>query len=280
MTGAARVHPRDAAFGEGSAMSMSHQDKPTVIGPRPISWIAVAGFVIGIVGVLLLLVAALGVRFDWWHFRFSLLTLMKYGAFAGVGGLIVSLIGLGRSLPGGIRRGATWALVGVLLSGFALYMPASGWWKVKTLPFIHDITTDTENPPQFRAVVAEREAEGANPYVYEGPDLARKQKEGYPDLGPLIVPTPPDKTFTAALQLARDLDWTIAASEPDQGRIEGTDTTFWFGFKDDVVVRIEPTADGGSRVDMRSLSRVGRSDVGHNAERIQNYLSALRGRLS
>lgn len=261
-------------------MSMTHQDNPTVIGPRPISWIAVAGLVVGAIGVLLLLAAAIGYRFDLWHFGFSLLSLMKYAAFAGMAGFVVSLIGLGRSLPGGIRRGAVWALIGVVLSGFAFYMPASSWWKVKTLPFIHDITTDTENPPEFRAVVAEREAEEANPHVYEGPELARKQMEGYPDLTPLTVPTPPDRTFDAALEVARDMGWTIAASEPDEGRIEATDTTFWFGFKDDVVVRIEPAADGGSHIDMRSLSRVGRSDVGKNAERIRNYFSALRGRLT
>jgi uncharacterized protein (DUF1499 family) len=63
---------------------------------------------------------------------------------------------------------------------------------------------------------------------------------------------------------------------PAEGRLEATDTTFWFGFKDDVVVRVRP--DGtGSRVDVRSLSRVGRSDLGMNARRIRRFLERLRG---
>jgi uncharacterized protein (DUF1499 family) len=70
---------------------------------------------------------------------------------------------------------------------------------------------------------------------------------------------------------------------PEEGRIEGTDTTTWFGFKDDVVIRISTDGSGsgsGSRVDIRSKSRVGGSDVGANAERIRDYLAALKVRLS
>jgi len=67
----------------------------------------------------------------------------------------------------------------------------------------------------------------------------------------------------------------LVASDPVAGRIEATDTTFWFGFKDDIVVRVAP-APGGSRVDVRSTSRVGLSDVGTNAARIRKYLRALQ----
>ena len=71
------------------------------------------------------------------------------------------------------------------------------------------------------------------------------------------------------------MGWDLVASDPASGRIEATDTTFWFGFKDDIVIRVA-AAPGGSRVDIRSLSRVGVSDVGTNAARIRKYLTALR----
>ena len=69
----------------------------------------------------------------------------------------------------------------------------------------------------------------------------------------------------------------VESSKPD-GRIEATATTTWFGFKADVVIRIRPTADG-SELDIRSKSRVGRSDVGKNAERIREFMSELEAQL-
>ncbi len=89
---------------------------------------------------------------------------------------------------------------------------------------------------------------------------------------------PPDPIFEHAVAVAHDMGWEIIAEVPADGRIEAVDTTFWFGFKDDVVVRIKP-ADGGSRVDVRSVSRVGRSDLGTNARRIRNFLDKLAARL-
>jgi uncharacterized protein (DUF1499 family) len=59
--------------------------------------------------------------------------------------------------------------------------------------------------------------------------------------------------------------------------VEATDTTFWFGFKDDVVVRVRAAENGGgSIVDVRSVSRVGQSDLGLNAKRIGSILDGLR----
>ena len=102
-----------------------------------------------------------------------------------------------------------------------------------------------------------------------------QQRAGYPDLGPLVLQAPPQQAFARALAAARDMGWEVVATEPGDGRIEATTTTFWFGFKDDVVVRVTP-ADGGSRIDVRSVSRVGRSDVGTNAKRIKTYLARIQ----
>jgi uncharacterized protein (DUF1499 family) len=85
----------------------------------------------------------------------------------------------------------------------------------------------------------------------------------------------PGRAFDRAVAAAKAMGWDIVASDPAGGRIEATDTTFWFGFKDDVVVRVTPQP-AGSRVDVRSLSRVGGGDLGANAARIRAFLAAVK----
>jgi uncharacterized protein (DUF1499 family) len=145
------------------------------------------------------------------------------------------------------------------------------------VPPIHDITTDTQNPPHFDAILPLRQ-NTPNSAQYGGESVAAQQRQAYPDIQPALLEASPEKAFDAALASARELGWKIVATDTQQGRIEATDTTLWFGFKDDVVIRISPN-DGGSRVDMRSVSRVGRSDIGKNAERIRNFMEALRRRV-
>lgn len=148
------------------------------------------------------------------------------------------------------------------------------WWRtVQRVPMIHDITTDTENPPVFVAILPLR-AGASNTAEYGGPEIDAQQRAGYPDLGPLTLPVPPAQAFTRALTVAREMGWEIVASDAKEGRIEVTATTFWFGFKDDMVIRVTPSGNG-SRIDVRSVSRVGRGDVGANAKRITDYLSRL-----
>ena len=94
-------------------------------------------------------------------------------------------------------------------------------------------------------------------------------------LAELIDPKHKD-AFIRAERAARAQGWEMVAVVPAEGRIEATETTRWFGFKDDVVIRVRPAA-AGSRVDVRSVSRVGRGDVGTNARRVRAFLEALRG---
>jgi uncharacterized protein (DUF1499 family) len=159
--------------------------------------------------------------------------------------------------------------VGLIVAG----LPWQWWQKAQRVPPIHDITTDTETPPVFVAILPLR-ADAPNTADYGGPEVAAQQRAGYPHLGPLILQASPQQAFKRALAAARDMGWEIVAAEPSDGRIEATATTFWFGFKDDVVVRVSLT-DRGSRIDVRSVSRVGRSDVGANAERIEAYLARI-----
>ena len=141
------------------------------------------------------------------------------------------------------------------------------------LPRIHDITTDTDNPPQFVALRAVREKSPNGP-EYGGEKIARQQKAGYPDIQPFMLGEPPARAFERALAAARSMGWDIAAASPEDGRIEATATTRWFRFKDDVVIRVTPAATG-SRIDVRSKSRLGRSDLGTNAKRIRAYFAAF-----
>ena len=107
------------------------------------------------------------------------------------------------------------------------------------------------------------------------------QQTAYPDIAPAVLPLKPDKAFDQALEAAREMGWTIVDASVQDGRIEATDTTRWFRFKDDIVIRIRPALDGSgtalqaSVIDVRSVSRVGKSDLGTNARRIRNYLEAL-----
>ena len=143
----------------------------------------------------------------------------------------------------------------------------------EVVPPIHDVSTDTEHPPTFVAIVPLRAA-ALNPIEYGGPEIAAKQHKGYADIVPLRLSVPPARAFDRAFSAAQSLGWELVSSDPVAGRIEATDTTFWFGFKDDVVIRVTPVPTG-SQVDVRSLSRVGGGDIGANATRIRRYLKTL-----
>jgi uncharacterized protein (DUF1499 family) len=139
---------------------------------------------------------------------------------------------------------------------------------------IHDITTDTENPPEFASILPLRK-DASNPAEYGGPEIAAKQHAAYPDIRPLAVGISPSRAYEAALAAARRMNWQIVEGSPSERRIEAVATTRWFGFKDDIVIRISPAANGGSILDIRSLSRVGLSDLGTNARRIRTFLKTF-----
>jgi uncharacterized protein (DUF1499 family) len=151
--------------------------------------------------------------------------------------------------------------------------PALALYRARSVPPIHDITTDTDNPPRFVAVLPLR-AGATNPPEYGGPDIAKLQHDAFPRIVPFESALTPDAAFARALAAARDAGWTIQAVVPAEGRIEATATTLLFGFNDDVVIRVTPTSRG-SRVDVRSESRIGGSDIGTNAKRVESFLDAL-----
>jgi uncharacterized protein (DUF1499 family) len=240
-----------------------------------ISWVILLGAGLAIVSALVLVAAPVGYRLGILPLRVALLTLLRWGVYGGIAAVVVSLIGLGTTFarPKEARRGiwlaATSLLVGVVIIAFPLRFRLG-----PPTPPIHDITTDTQNPPEFVAVLPLR-ANAPNTTVYGGEQVASQQRDAYPNLQPLMLNVPPPEAFDRALATVREMGWDLVAADAAAGRIEATDTTFWFGFKDDVVIRVRP-AERGSRVDVRSLSRVGGGDAGTNAKRIREYLDALR----
>ncbi len=146
------------------------------------------------------------------------------------------------------------------------------FYQLQTQPRIHDISTDTANPPAFDAVLPLRRG-AKNPPEYV-PATATEQRKGYPDIVPLQLSLAPSVAFDNAERAARAMGWQVVAVAPDKMRIEATDTTLLFGFKDDIVVRVTPQGNG-SVVDVRSLSRVGGSDFGANAKRVRAYLQRV-----
>lgn len=234
----------------------------------PVSRIAVVGFWIGLLACLLLMLDGPAYRMHILPLGIALRIVMPAILLLGLIAVLLSLIGL-------LRRGSKGvALAGLVLGVIAAGVPINSINIARHSP-IHDVSTDTVNPPQYVAVLPLRAAaKAANSTDYDA-KTAQLQKETYPDIGPLHLDAPPAQAFDRALAAARGMHWEIDASDPAQGRIEATATTFWFGFKDDVVIRI--AAEGtGSRLDVRSLSRIGQSDVGANARRIRDYLAKVK----
>jgi uncharacterized protein (DUF1499 family) len=241
---------------------------------------AYLGFGLALIALVLLAAAPVGWRAGWWHFRVAFFYLMTYSGFIALAGLLVCALALVLGRSGLSDRAFKLASIGLLLGAALAYVPWQYNQTLKSVPRIHDITTDTERPPSFVASLPVRTAEKAASVNYEGPELAKQQKAGYPDLAPLATALPPADAFKRALDVAKAMPgWVVVDSDPVTGRIEASQTSRWFGFVDDVVIRVAP--DGtGSRIDMRSVSRQGRSDFGVNAQRIRAYMTALKASAS
>lgn len=253
------------------------------MGHKRLSIIATLGFLAGAGALAGIFAAAYGYREGYWDYPTALLTITKYATYAGAGAAVLSLIGLGATLPGGNRYGLFISLIGLAAGGFTAGYIGDQYMTVRSVPFIHDISTDVQNPPRFEGVLAARDAYSAergeemNDLNYT-PDIALQQQAGYPDIEPLIVAAPPAEVYEKAEALAEAMEWEFVTQDAQAGFIEATATSQFYQFKDDIVIRLTPTGSGTSvstRVDMRSASRVGRSDVGVNAARIKEYLAAL-----
>jgi uncharacterized protein (DUF1499 family) len=230
------------------------------------------GLALALVAGLALLLAGPGHRFGWWSFGTGF-AVMRWAVYGGIAAAVVSAAGLVLAPLRAQRRGMFRALAGLIIGLVVVGVPLSYLRTARSVPPIHDITTEPDDPPAFEAIVPLREG-APNPATYGGPAVAEQQLAGYPDIAPADYPITPEAAFEAALAAVRAMDWTIVAIDEAEGRIEASDRTLWFGFVDDVVIRVRPT-DAGSRIDVRSTSRVGVSDMGKNAARVRAYLARL-----
>lgn len=174
------------------------------------------------------------------------------------------------------KSGLGSALAGLFLGVLLLVYPAYLGYRASKLPSISDITTDPSNPPRFDVLAAVRPADRV---AYPGEATAKKQEAGYPDIVPLQVSTSAKIAYDVAFALVTKRKWRIADARPPgagrrEGIIEATARTPIMGFRDDVVIRISPDSDG-ARVDVRSASRYGVSDLGTNAARVRSLLEDI-----
>ena len=203
-------------------------------------------------------------------------------------------ISIWRNGSTGGRQAATALLIGLALIAYPLYLGV----KARNLPAIYDITTDPIDPPQFDAVARLRPRD-ANPVTYAGLYAAEQQHNAYADIEPDETNSSAQEAYDAAMKVITKRKWRVVDARPPQaplpvptprnvaiqaspardGIIEAVARTPILGFRDDVVVRIRPTADG-ARIDVRSASRYGRHDFGTNASRIQSLLEEIDDRLT
>jgi len=249
--------------------------------------------ILAFAGPLTFIVAALGSKIGLWDWSFGLGTLtQKVGPAVLVATGIFAVVAMILS--------AFAPKKGFFVGAFALMVPLVGMGqlagaknKVESLPFIHDITTDTQDVPVFTDVILSERAKvkAVNTVDYAGKTaptadktadgkpvmklVSALQTQAYPKVRPLVLSGSPETAFGQAKAVVKDMGWALKSEDVSAGIIEATDSTFWYGFKDDIVIRIRPSEGGGSIVDVRSVSRVGMSDIGANASRIRIFLKKM-----
>jgi len=221
-----------------------------------------------IVAAVLVLLAGPATKFGILPWKAGLGLFAIAALIAGIGALfsVVSLLRRRGGLVAAIAAAAGVAAFAVLMTSVV---------AGRAVPPINDITTDPANPPAFVMITGAMRGADAVPLSYD-PSFAAQQTAAYPEVKPLIVASPPEEVYPKMLAAAEAMGWAIVSSDQASGRIEATATVPWWGFKDDIVVVMSPDGSG-TRVDVRSKSRVGKSDLGVNAARIQEYLGKIAG---
>jgi uncharacterized protein (DUF1499 family) len=252
---------------------------------KPSGWGGKLVLALGGGSILVALIAALGSGWGMWHFSVGFRMLM--GAFGAAVLAVLLGVGIGwwAKRKGKVSpRPLRW--LGMALgAAFALWM-LSLVYTARSVPAIHDISTDLADPPQFKTL-ALRDDYLDNIPGKDDPEMrsmnplqrwAAIHAKSYGDIRSVRIAMPVAEAIGKAERIAKERGWEVALADPVDGRLEATDTTRFFRFKDDVVLRVRPTEDGtGSIIDMRSISRVGVSDLGVNAKRVRSFLADVAG---
>ena len=228
-----------------------------------------------VTGALIALISGPGNRMGWWDYRRAF-AILGWAAGGGLIAAILSLSVIGWAMKRQVWRPQIVAAIGLLVGLFTFALPFPLQWRSNGAPPIHDITTDPAEPPEFRVLVAARTGV-PNGVAYGGPAVAAAQQKAYPDITPLTLAAQPEVALHQCLQVAHAMGWDVAEGSVSPLGFEATDTTLFFGFRDDIIVRLAPVGAAGkaTRIDVRSVSRVGRSDRGVNARRIRDFFRLL-----
>lgn len=248
--------------------------------------VAIIGLLAGLGVGLLALAGPLAVWLGLGDFRLGFKLLQMANSWAGwvaaiclVLAIVVFVVGRNRAAGG---RPGVMLLLGAISAALAWYVPQT-FRPAEAVPVIHDIATDPYDPVEFVAIVPLRTDApnnldyGVMPGIESVQEHIDMQRAAYPDIEPQVFAASADKIFDQALVAVDAMGWELVASEPQSGRIEATDTTFWFRFKDDVAIEISENPDGDTVLQARSVSRVGRGDVGKNAERLREFFALMKG---
>lgn len=238
------------------------------------SWWAKATLVGSVIALVLLFLGPVGTRLGIWGFQTGLLLIVPAGALLAAIGLLVGLVSIFVSKKRGFDGDPPWLFVSIAICAVIIAAMGMQFQKGTSVPAIHNISTDVVDPPQFTEAIVALRGENSNPLEYDAEELAAVQQGAYPQVKTLQVSTGVAETVRNVVAALEAMGLDIVTVDEEQGVVEATDTTFWFGFKDDVVVRVRDSGDG-SLVDVRSVSRVGLSDLGKNADRIMDLLSRL-----
>ena len=250
-------------------------------------WLNLILFV-SIACLMVMLLSLIGVRQEWFSYR-EAATYIRYSVQVGLAimALDVLVLVFARKNTTSLVKGIV-ALLIILVplliikanvpagtTIFATSRPAStgdsgAHVDPASVP-INDISTDTINPPVHVAALPLRPAT-VNPAEYAGHSVAAAQAAQYPEIKPIHSSLSKEAAFARALEVANDMGWDIIAQDASTGIFEAVASTRFFNFKDDIVVRVTDS-DAGSIIDIRSHSRVGRSDLGKNADRINSFIN-------
>ncbi len=243
------------------------------------------GFLLAILAPLTFIIAGLGSKIGLWHWSFGLSKLsLKLGPLLLLLGLVFGIVGILLWFFVRPRKGIVLASIATIIPLLGLVQLGSAKSKVESLPYIHDITTNTQSPPVFsQAIIDARSADGAtNTLDYVGKTdreggtlVSVLQNKAYPEIRPVLRSEDKAVVFGEALSLVKQAGWDIVTEDANSGVIEATASTFWYGFKDDVVIQVRESEGGGTIVNMRSVSRVGQSDIGANARRLSALIDGL-----
>lgn len=235
---------------------------------------AIAATPLSLLVLLTAILAALGSRLEFWGFVTGF-SILKWSVWIATFAAVLALLAMALAKPVGAKVLSLRYAVPPAIAMVLIFLPWIHIQEFKKYPTIADATSSFTAPPQFVALVPIREKSADNPLAYRSAEAAALQVTYFPELQGITASQTKAELVHAVKEVLLTMGMEIIDVSAADGRVEATDTTFWFGFKDDVVVRVSEQADGLMLIDARSASRVGKQDGGVNAKRLQRFFKNL-----